>query len=231
MSAETKEPLSDYVCSDCGTQLYVGHDCHKCGGFGADTPEQWAAGQAVRDSKKMAGKYDDVLRPFMAMMEAELHANCGKGDRPGWLQMTPQTALLEIYYHVSKLQKAVKNNGHDAIREYSADVANMAMMLLDVCVGIQPLATPSPAQAEPTWSDFRNGDKTAPTPAYAPTGAAEGAEPTDAERLDFLDAMGAGWIARHSVTGRGYRLHQDRDGPHPTARAAIDAAIRAAQKG
>ena len=68
-----------------------------------------------------------------------------------------------------------------------------------------------------------SADLATPSPAQA--------EPTDAERLDFLDAMGAGWIARHSVTGRGYRLHQDRDGSHPTARAAIDAAIRAAQKG
>jgi hypothetical protein len=139
MSANPQEPLSDFVCSDCGTRLYVGHDCHECGGFCADTPEQWAAGQAVRDSRNVAGKYDDVLKPFLQMMEAELHANCGKGDRPGWLTMTPQAAVLEIYYHVAKLQKAVKNNDHGAIREYSADVANMSMMLLDVCVGISPV--------------------------------------------------------------------------------------------
>lgn len=48
----------------------------------------------------------------------------------------------------------------------------------------------------------------------------------DANRLDFLDSMGNGmkWIARNSNTGRGWRLHNDRDGQHETVRAAIDAA-------
>lgn len=145
MNAEIKEPLSDFVCSDCGTRLHVGWECHKCGCFGASTPEEYAADAPRRKSEKIQGKYDDVLRPFFQLMEKELHANCGKGDRPGWLSMTPQTALLEIYYHASKLQKAVKNNDHGAIREYSADVANMSMMLLDVCVGI-PEAVQSPSQ-------------------------------------------------------------------------------------
>lgn len=91
----------------------------------------------------LTGKYGEVLGPFMALMEAELHANAAKGDRPGWLAMTPSTALLEIYWHTAKLSAAVKNNDAALIREHSADVANMAMMLLDVCVGItatQPAA-------------------------------------------------------------------------------------------
>ncbi|GGX30333.1 hypothetical protein GCM10007242_41170 [Pigmentiphaga litoralis] len=99
---------------------------------------------------KQQGKYDDVLRPFLALMEAELHANAGKGDRPGWLSMTRQTALLEIYYHVAKLQKAAKNDDAALIREHAADVANMAMMLLDVCGGLP--AAPQP----PSASDKRD---------------------------------------------------------------------------
>jgi hypothetical protein len=79
------------------------------------------------------GKYGDVLRPFVAMMEKELHANAGKGDRPGWLEMDGKTGLLEIFYHLSKLQKAVKDGNPDGIREYAADVANMSMMLVDIC--------------------------------------------------------------------------------------------------
>ncbi|WFS20584.1 hypothetical protein P9K38_09705 [Pseudomonas sp. 905_Psudmo1] len=79
------------------------------------------------------GKYSNVLRPFFAMMEAELHANTGKGDRPGWLAMSPEQCLLEIYYHTAKLQKAVKNNDMKGVREYTADVANMSMMLADAC--------------------------------------------------------------------------------------------------
>ncbi|MFK1281685.1 hypothetical protein ACIUXR_29840 [Pseudomonas aeruginosa] len=79
------------------------------------------------------GKYDDVLLPFLKLMEHELHANAGKGDRPGWLQMDRKTALLEIYYHLGKLQKATKDNDAAGIVEYAADVANMSMMLVDVC--------------------------------------------------------------------------------------------------
>jgi len=81
----------------------------------------------------MTEKFDDVLLPFLSLMRQELHANTGKGDRPGWLRMDANTALLEVYYHLAKLQKAVKHNDGPAIMEYSADVANMAMMVLDIC--------------------------------------------------------------------------------------------------
>ena len=49
----------------------------------------------------------------------------------------------------------------------------------------------------------------------------------DSERLSFIEAQGSpgiGWIARHSFTGRGYRLHQDPSFNTATAREAIDAA-------
>jgi len=84
----------------------------------------------------MAEKYDDVLLPFLSLMRQELHANTGKGDRPGWLGMDANTALLEVFWHAAKLSAAVKNNDGPAIMEHSADVANMAMMVLDVCGGL-----------------------------------------------------------------------------------------------
>lgn len=77
-------------------------------------------------------KYDDVLAPFLGHMRRELHVNAGKGDRPAWLQMTPGQCLLEIYYHVSKLQKAVRDNDPVRVAENTADVANMAMMMADI---------------------------------------------------------------------------------------------------
>ncbi len=83
-------------------------------------------------SEILTGKYGEVLSPFLEMMNTELHANAGKGDRPGWLSMTPETAMLEIYYHAAKLQKAVKNGDIEGIREHSADVANMSMMMADI---------------------------------------------------------------------------------------------------
>jgi hypothetical protein len=81
-------------------------------------------------------KYDDVLLPFLTLMRKELHANTSKGDRPGWLRMGASTALLEVYWHAAKLSAAVKNNDGPSIMEHSADVANMAMMVLDVCGGL-----------------------------------------------------------------------------------------------
>jgi len=107
-----------------------------------------------RDDSEVAidQKYDDVLLPFARLMAKELHANAGKGDRPGWLQMSAATAMLEIYHHAAKLQKAVKDGAGDAIGEYAADVANLAMMLLDVCGGLEvgeatSVSAPSDADA------------------------------------------------------------------------------------
>ncbi|WP_374979259.1 hypothetical protein PSGK_21225 [Pseudomonas solani] len=93
-------------------------------------------------------KYNQVLLPFLKMMETELHANAGKGDRPGWLAMDRNTALLEIFYHLGKLQKALKDSNPDGILEHAADVANMSMMLVDICGLLPPC---DPAEAETNW--------------------------------------------------------------------------------
>lgn len=88
----------------------------------------------VTDAIKAPGQpYDDTLLPFLGMMRKELNANSGKGDRDGWLRMTPEQALDEIEHHHAKLIVPVMNRDREAIREHAADVANCAMMLLDVC--------------------------------------------------------------------------------------------------
>lgn len=99
-------------------------------------------------------KYDDVLLPFLAMMRAELHANAGKGDRAGWLQMDVPTALLELFYHMGKLQKAAKKGDAGGVREYTADVANMAMMLADIhgLLPEHPVAPESAPDDGAEWS-------------------------------------------------------------------------------
>lgn len=108
--------------------------------------EQSSEPPLPKQEEPVAQKYDDTLVPFVALMRAELHANSGKGDRPGWLQMDRNTGLLEIFYHLSKLQKAVKDNDPERIREFGADVANMSMMLVDICDAL-PTYTTSPAPA------------------------------------------------------------------------------------
>ncbi|MCM8743582.1 hypothetical protein [Pseudomonas koreensis] len=88
----------------------------------------------------VSDKYDEVLLPFLSLMRAELHANAHKGDRPGWLQMDRNTAVLEVFYHLGKLHQAVHRDESAAIKEHAADVANMCMMLLDVCACLDATA-------------------------------------------------------------------------------------------
>jgi hypothetical protein len=82
---------------------------------------------------RIVDKYAVVLAPFIKSMELELNLNSGKGDRDGWLSMSSDTCLLEIIYHFGKLQKAVKDKDGIGILEYAADVANLSMMLADIC--------------------------------------------------------------------------------------------------
>ncbi len=82
--------------------------------------------------------YTEITTLFQTEMIEQLKANKRKGDRPGWLACEPMQLVLEIYYHTGKLQEAVKDNDLSLIREYSADVANMAMMVLDKSGGLLP---------------------------------------------------------------------------------------------
>lgn len=56
----------------------------------------------------------------------------------------------------------------------------------------------------------------------------------DVDRINLLEnsAMrGLKWVARWSTTGRGFRLHQDQNGRHETAREALDAMALAGKEG
>lgn len=96
-----------------------------------------------KEREPPAGKYDIVLRPFVALMERELHANCHKGDRPSWLNLTRDGSMFEVYDHAAKLAAALRVNDHERIREHGADVANAAMMVLDAWgILVEPKAEP-----------------------------------------------------------------------------------------
>lgn len=78
--------------------------------------------------------YDIVVDNFAKAMKKELLANYDKGDREpphGWLGMDDKTQLNELYYHVGKLQAALKAKNVELIKELSADVANGALMVYD----------------------------------------------------------------------------------------------------
>jgi hypothetical protein len=83
--------------------------------------------------------YDKVIEAFKPYMVKELAANHDKGDRDGrfgWLTMTNKQILNELYYHVGKLQEALRHGNVDDAKEYSADIANLALMSFD---RVQPL--------------------------------------------------------------------------------------------
>lgn len=137
-----------------------------------------------------SGKYSNVLRPFISMMEAELHANTSKGDRPAWLKMSPEQCLLEIYYHTAKLQKAVKNNDMKGVREHTADVANMSMMLADTCGWLDVVSAELASVEQKPMAELISQHRIAITPEHegqwhadlydseaAPLARAEGATP------------------------------------------------------
>jgi len=78
-----------------------------------------------------------LLDRFVGMMAHELAANDHKGNRPGWLQMNESEAVAEVLYHAAKLSYAVRQfrqgDGRiEKVREFAADVANCALMTLDV---------------------------------------------------------------------------------------------------
>jgi hypothetical protein len=152
-----------------------------------------SASVAVPEALPVATKYDDVLMPFLSLMRKELHANCGKGDRPGWLAISPGDALLEVYYHLAKLQKAVRKNDGPAIQEYAADVANMSMMVLDICGGLAIL-------------DFA-------APVAAPAAEAQTLEPSD-EQLSEM-------FAPHSGGPNPYRKCRICGGTEPSVRNVL----------
>lgn len=73
-------------------------------------------------------------------MKKELAANFLKGDRngpEGWLEVKDKKFWIsELYYHVGKLQSALMNGDADRIKENCADIANLAMMTLDVNINL-----------------------------------------------------------------------------------------------
>jgi hypothetical protein len=96
----------------------------------------------------VGGKYAEVLDPFIRSMVKELHANEHKGDRPGWLSMPADTCILEILYHLGKLQRAVKDSQGAEIVEYATDVANLCMMLVDICGGLALCPSDLPTESD-----------------------------------------------------------------------------------
>jgi hypothetical protein len=83
------------------------------------------------DDVDLASMYPEV-QSFVGSMYRELLANSHKGDQQGWRSMSLREAWQEISWHAAKLAVAIKTQDEQSIREFSADVANGAMMLVDI---------------------------------------------------------------------------------------------------
>lgn len=91
-----------------------------------------------------------TLRPevaaFAQMMERKLRANDFK---PGWKGDSPSALCRRVDEEVGELRDAVSRGAPVAlIAEEAADVGNMAMMVADVCGGLDSDAPPVTAPAE-----------------------------------------------------------------------------------
>lgn len=88
--------------------------------------------------------YEAITMKFREFMIKELKSNWTKGDRignihsdgEGWLNCDNKFWLNELYYHVGKLQAATAENNLELIKEYTADVANLALMMLDCNINL-----------------------------------------------------------------------------------------------
>lgn len=69
-----------------------------------------------------------VRAPFVARMEAELQANAHKGDWRQW-KPTALQVLSELQHHEAKLMHALAIGDCEHVREYAADIANIAMKI------------------------------------------------------------------------------------------------------
>lgn len=86
---------------------------------------------------KMAVEFSDrEFDLFIGSMVREMNANRNKGDK--WVDCPPDFLVLQIYEHTGKLHAAIRAKDAAKIKEYTADVANLAFMTLQACQGGVP---------------------------------------------------------------------------------------------
>ena len=92
-----------------------------------------------------------LVDAFAELMKKELEDNVDKGD---WRRMSLGEALFEIRYHLEKTEMAVENKDREHTIEYAVDVANQAMILLDVLGYIDVPPRPEPKPKSSSFFDY-----------------------------------------------------------------------------
>mgnify|MGYP001256832652 CR=1 FL=1 len=75
--------------------------------------------------------YEPLVERYKREMLIEFSAN---EHKESWKRWSLDKAMGEIHYHVAKLEYATRHtntDGWDKVREYAADIGNMAAMLID----------------------------------------------------------------------------------------------------
>lgn len=75
-------------------------------------------------------KWNDEVREFAKLMLGEMQANDHKSDRYNFRTASPKELLGDCLLHAGKLAIALKEQDHIHVQEHTADVANIAMMIL-----------------------------------------------------------------------------------------------------
>lgn len=85
-----------------------------------------------------------LVDTYAEMMKHELDENWPKGDREVWATHSKDDGLAEVQYHVDKLVNAVALDEKERVKEYAVDVANCAMIFLDMMGMIEPAPVKQP---------------------------------------------------------------------------------------
>lgn len=87
-------------------------------------------------SDNLANTYTTYV--YLVEMQKELVANAWKGE---WIALDMTTLLQELYYHVSKLHVELRKGREvERIREFTADIGNIAMFIADTAGALPRVA-------------------------------------------------------------------------------------------
>lgn len=104
------------------------------------------------------------VRAFAEVMEAQLRRN---DHKPGWKHDEPDALLKRLREETEELQEVcdeqTSDSGPEILRE-AADVANFAMMIADVCGGLDVKPEPQPGPVAPTWREVAEAFRFALSP-------------------------------------------------------------------
>lgn len=169
-------------------------------------PEGHVADTRMHLTREQVAELLPYLQAFVNTGEvaapAALQAQTAPVNVPEWFKLVDERELLKIKHALESCDAGDYSTGSVIHPSYDEKAVEDALNSVTVMLSAAPSA-----------------------PIAAPS--------EDAKRLDWLEAQGdpnLSWLARHSVTGRGYRLHQSTHAGFATPREAIDAAIAATEQ-